>query len=77
MTFYCAACWQAVRSTQLSMRLMSPASFGEGNEAGRMDESLRRVPPPDQGLNADDAGVGEADDGLIMHLELMAFDGGP
>ncbi len=46
-----------------------------GDEVRRRDQSLGGMVPAQQGLEAGDAGIGEADDGLVVKVELAVVDG--
>ncbi len=68
------ACRQASRSTQRPIGTISPVSSANGMKSPGGDEPALGVVPAQQRLHARDAAVGEADDRLVVQLELAAVE---
>ena len=49
--------------------------LGDGDECGRREKALLRMVPADQRFEPGQPGVAQVDDRLIVHLELVPFDG--
>jgi hypothetical protein len=52
-----------------------PALLGQSNELARGQQAPGRMVPPDQRLQTDHGEGVEVDERLVVHLELIAFEG--
>ena len=68
------ACRQASRSTQRPIGTISPVSSANGMKSSGSTQAALGVVPAQQRLDARDAAVGEADDRLVVELELAAVE---